>query len=172
MQALERLVITGVLVGFKEHYKAFSVGNRGDSDVPGSGARGQCPVASYLAKYVESKSKQSQALGGRRRTAGGQQGICKDLDVKDGMDFSGLKQIQYVLRSPKEGGIKQGSGNMGLRTAFLKNGHREKRLRFSGVLDGEEVALSSRGFRKEQNKTKQNLRAALEGRYASVEGRQ
>lgn len=67
MQALERLVITGVLVGFKEHYKAFSVGNRGDSDVPGSGARGQCPVevclASYLAKYIESKSKQSQALG-------------------------------------------------------------------------------------------------------------
>lgn len=104
----------------------------------------------------------------RRRTSGGQQGICKDLDVRDDTVLSGLKQIQYDMRSPKEGGIKQESGNMELRTAFLKNGHREKRLRFSGVLDGEEVALRSRGFRKEQNKTKQNLRAALEGRYASV----
>lgn len=67
MQALERLVITGVLVGFKENYKALRVGKMGDSDVLGSGAHGECPVdvclASYLAKYRESKSKQSQALG-------------------------------------------------------------------------------------------------------------
>ena len=47
---------------------------------------------------------------------------------------------------------------MGLRRAVLKRGHREGRLRSSGVLDEEEVALRSWGFREEQNKTQPESR--------------
>lgn len=43
--------------------------------------------------------------------------------------------------------------SQGVRRAVLKRGHRERRLRSSGVLYGEEVALRSWGFREEQNKT-------------------
>lgn len=67
MEALERLVITGVLVGFKENYKALRVSKMGDSDVPGSGARGECPVevclASYLAKYKRVRASRVKLWG-------------------------------------------------------------------------------------------------------------
>lgn len=135
--ALDRWVITRVLEGIQEKYRTLRTGKMGTRMYLDKGHRGRslCRCI-WPAICTVNRSKQGQ----------------RELQV--GVDMALCGDHADSVWTPKERSIKQEPGNMGLRTAVSKRGHREERLRSPGVLGGEEAALRSCGFGKEQNETK------------------